>query len=193
MYSFCNNVSIPHKNGSHKGSVAYLPTPFLGECKAPAHEECMMHEKVRIHHHRGIFTIDSVGRDFYRNLSMVTDDTQPLTKADGRHILELLSQMVTKEDAKGFATKEDLKGFATKDDLKGFATKDDLKEFATKDDLKGFPTKDDLAAMERRLLDHVNFLDERNRKDYFDMLEIRYDQHDVRISRLEQHTGISPR
>ncbi len=142
---------------------------------------------------------------------MVTDDTQPLTKADGRHILELLSQMVTKQDAKGFATKEDLKGFATKEDLKGFATKEDLKGFAMKEDLKGFamkedlkgfamkedlkkfPTKDDLAAMERRLLDHVNFLDERNRKDYFDMLEIRYDQHDVRISRLEQHTGISPR
>lgn len=60
--------------------------------------------------------------------------------------------MLTKEEALGFATKDDLKAFATKDELKSeltrFATKEELKEelkrFATKEDLQVFPTRDEI-------------------------------------------------
>ncbi len=94
---------------------------------------------------------------------MVTDDTAPLTKADGRHILELLTTLMEER-----VVKKDLL---------------DLEE----------RLHQEMANMEERLLRHINFLDGRNRKNYFDMLDIRYDQHDLRIVRLEQHTGIASR
>lgn len=71
----------------------------------------------------------------------------------------IISKVLTKQEALGFATKDDLKneltGFATKEELKEelkrFATKEELKEeltrFATKDDLKNFATRDEILEM----------------------------------------------
>lgn len=123
----------------------------------------MLMHGMKIHHHRRMHTIDSRSFQPYDFLSMVTDDTAPLTKADGRHILELLTTLMEER-----VVKKDLL---------------DLEE----------RLHQEMANMEERLLRHINFLDERNRKDYFDMLDIRYDQHDLRIVRLEQHTGIASR
>lgn len=84
---------------------------------------------------------------------MTTQDSQPLTKADGRDIIAMLTKL-----------------------------HEDVAE------LRG-----EVHDGESRLLRHMNFLDERNRKELFDGTEARYDQLDMRVTQLEQHTGITGR
>ncbi len=79
--------------------------------------------------------------------------------------IKVNSQPVTKQELK-----EELKRFATKKELK-----QELKRFATKKELK-----DGFGKINKKLNTIINF---------FDHLTI---NHEERIKRLEQHTGLTP-
>lgn len=106
----------------------------------------------------------------------------------------------TKQDLEAFATKKDLESFATKKDLERFATKEDVtqiyaygqKFMPMKQDLEKFPTRDDLAAVENRLLTHIDGLAKRH--ETFDQelvaMQAKYERLDGRLEVVEKKVGV---
>ena len=91
-----------------------------------------------------------------------------------------------------------VKTFVTKDDLKGFATKDDLKAYATKIDLQYEIEKlkyELIGEMSRWKNEILNSNDKLAKKLDIQATErlmaiSAFDRHEVRITRLEKHTGM---
>ena len=113
----------------------------------------------------------------------------------------LRENMVTKEDAKGFATKDDLKAFITKEDARAFATKDDLKAFATKDDLfmvkmeieeLKISTKQDMRDLRNDVITHIDaFAKNAERQDHeITSLNSHCERIDTRLDTIECRIGI---
>ncbi len=114
-------------------------------------------------------------------------------------MLAMQKTMATKDDIvqirSEMATKEDLKGFATKDDLQNFATKDDFA--AIREDLEfikdSMVTKEDLQETESRLMTHVDGLTMRTEKFDHELVaaQAKFDRIEERVEVLELKAGVA--